>query len=143
VLSVTRCRRLAQADALVYGLVAEICQRLNVRRLPDVRLSDEAPAPFVFGAMNPTLVLARRHLVRPDELEAVILHEIAHLRRGDMLVRYVQWLAGTLLYFWPIVAWVNRRIDLVREHACDEWALVHGRLEAAEYARCLLGALHS
>jgi hypothetical protein len=57
-----------------------------------------------------------------------------------MLVCYLQWLSGTLLFFWPVVAWVNRRIDTAREHACDEWALRHGRLTAGEYARCLLKA---
>lgn len=139
---VARCRRLPRVDDATLALVAEACHRLRARRIPDVRLSEHAPAPFVLGTLSPMLILSRRHLVRPDETEAVILHEIAHLRRGDLLVRYVQWIAGTLLFFWPVVAWVNRRIDLAREQACDEWALRHGRLSAGEYARCILRALH-
>ncbi len=138
---VAKCRRLPAADASVVALVRVVCERLGLRRVPDVRMSDEAPAPFVMGVLRPMLVLSRRQFVRPDELEAVVLHEVAHLRRGDLMVRYVQWLAGTLMFFWPVVAWVNRRIDLAREHACDEWALRHGRLSAGEYARCLLRAL--
>lgn len=69
-----------------------------------------------------------------------MLHEIAHLRYGDLLVRHIQWFVGTLLFFWPVVAWVNRRIDLAREHACDEWALRHSALSTTQYARCLLRA---
>jgi hypothetical protein len=92
------------------------------------------------GFVRPLLVLSRDLPVRPDELETVVVHEIAHLRRGDTLVRYLQWLAGTLLFFWPVVAWVNRRLDVVREYACDEWALRQGKLTAHQYARCLLRA---
>jgi len=86
------------------------------------------------------LVLACRQLKRQDELETVIVHEVAHLRRGDMLMRMLQWTVGTLLFFWPVVAWVNRHIDAAREYACDEWALMQGKLTVGQYARCLLNA---
>lgn len=140
---IARCRRLPKASDSLGLLVADVCRRLDVRRVPVTRLSDEAAAPFLFGVFHPTLVLSRRPLDRPDELEAVVLHEIAHLRRGDLLVRHLQWLAGTLLFFWPVVAWVNRRLDLAREHACDAYALRHGRLSAGDYARTLLKAAQS
>jgi len=133
-------RYLVAADP-VRDRVSAACRTLGVRRVPDVRISPDAPAPFVFGLLRSVLVLSPRQLVRPDELDAVILHEVAHLRRGDLIVRCLQWLAGTLLFFWPVVAWVNRRIDLARETACDEWALRHGRLSAGAYARCLLDAI--
>ncbi len=134
-------RELPLAGFAVRRMVLRACTRLGVRRVPVARLSDDAPAPYVFGVRRPTLVLSRRQLHDRAELEAVLLHEIAHLRRGDMLVRHLQWVAGTALFFWPVVAWVNRRIDLAREHACDEWALRHGRLSAGDYARCLLRAV--
>jgi beta-lactamase regulating signal transducer with metallopeptidase domain len=137
-----QCRRYPLASLEIKAVVAMLCRRMNIRRQPTTRISDEAPAPFVFGAFRPTLVLSRRQLDNGAELEAVVLHEIAHLRMADLVIRYVQWFAGTMLYFWPVVAWVNRKIDLAREHACDEWALRHGRLSAGQYARCLLRALH-
>lgn len=135
------CRRLPPAGEEVLRLVKVTCKSVGLRRVPSVRLSEEAPAPFIFGLFRPILVLSRRHLEDAAELEAIVLHEIAHFRRGDILLRYLQCLVGTLLFFWPVVAWVNRRIDLAREHSCDNWALFHGRLTAAEYARCLLRAL--
>lgn len=136
-----RCRILPSADEPTRRLVVDVCRRLGVRRVPKVRISDESPAPFIMGVLHPVLVLSHRQLVRPDELETVVVHEVAHLRRGDMLLRHLQWIAGVLLFFWPIVAWVNRRIDLARECACDEWALCHGHLTAGEYARCVLRAV--
>jgi len=136
-----RCRALPSVDENARRLVDAVCARHGVRRLADVRISGDVAAPFILGGLRPLLVLSPRQ-TQPDELEAVVLHEIAHLRRRDMFVRYLQWFAGTLLFFWPVVAWVNRRIDLAREHACDDWALRHGSLSAGDYARCLLRALH-
>ena|GEM_PF-1153724 len=136
-----RCRALPPADESTHRLVHDVCRRLGVLRIPSIRIDEECPAPFILGFFRPLLVLSHLQLVRPDELETVIVHEVSHLRRGDMFVRYLQWIAGTLLFFWPVVAWVNRRIDAAREHACDEWALRHGKLTAGEYARCLLNAV--
>jgi beta-lactamase regulating signal transducer with metallopeptidase domain len=136
-----RCRNLPQGDEAIQMVVHRVCQRLGVRRVPSVRVSSEFRAPFVIGLIRPMIVLSHRQLARPAELETVIVHEVTHLRRGDMFVRYLQWIAGTLLFFWPVVAWVNRRIDEARECACDVWALRHGSLSPGEYARCLLSAV--
>ena len=135
------CRALPTAEPGAAELVRCVCERLGVRRIPRVHLTDEPRVAFVLGITRPLLVISRSYFVRPDEVETVIVHEVTHLRRGDMLVRCLQCAAGTLLFFWPVVAWVNRRIDRAREHACDEWALRHGRLTASEYARCLLSAV--
>lgn len=136
-----RCSALPRASAELIGLVDDACRRVGLLRRPDVRLSDEAPAPFVVGVLRPTLVLSHRHLADSAETEAVVLHELGHLRPLDLILRCLQCSVGTLLFFWPVVAWVNRRIDLAREHACDDWALSHGKLSSSEYARCLLRAL--
>ncbi|MCC7292033.1 MAG: hypothetical protein IT449_08245 [Phycisphaerales bacterium] len=138
---VRQCRRLPRAERRTEQLVAGVCRRLGARRVRDVRVSEVYPAPFILGLFRPVLVLSTRQLDDACELEAVVLHEVAHLRRGDLWVRWLQWLAGTLLFFWPVVAWVNRRLDLIRELACDEWALRHGRLSNGQYARCLLNAV--
>lgn len=136
----TESERQPLAPASVARAVEAICHRVGVRRVPLTRLSPGAPAPYIYGIWRTVLVLSPRQLSSPEELEAAVLHEIAHIRRADLLVRHVQWLTGTLLFFWPVVAWVNRRIDWSRECACDEWALRHGRFSASQYARCLLRA---
>ncbi len=138
-----RCEALPPAGETTQTLVERTCRRLGAARTPVAHVDEAAAGPFVIGLLRPLLVLPPRQLVRPDELETVVVHEVIHLRRGDMLVRYLQWIAGTLLFFWPVVAWVNRRIDLAREYACDEWALSHGRLTPGEYARCLLSVVRT
>jgi beta-lactamase regulating signal transducer with metallopeptidase domain len=140
---ISHCRRLPCANREVEALVRRVCRRLGVRRFPLVRLSEELPAPLITGVLTPVLVLSRHQLSRPDELETVVVHEITHLRRGDLAVRCLQWTAAALFFFWPVVAWINRRIDAAREHACDQWALRHGKLSAGAYARCLLRAASS
>ncbi len=137
-----RCRALPRCEGAALAVVEHVCARAGLKRTPDVRLSNDAPAPFILGMFRPLLVLSHRQLGNAVELEAVVLHEVAHLRRGDLFVRYLQWLAGTAFFFWPVVAWVNRQIDLAREHACDEWALRRSRLTSSAYARCLLRAVH-
>jgi beta-lactamase regulating signal transducer with metallopeptidase domain len=134
---VTHCHSLPGADGQTRNIVLNVCQRLGVRRIPSIRISDKYPT-FVMGFFNPLLIISRHLLVRPDELETIIVHEVAHLRRGDMFVRYLEWIAGIFFFFWPVVAWINRRLDAAREYACDEWALRQGKLTAPEYARCLL-----
>ncbi|MCP4247027.1 MAG: M48 family metalloprotease [bacterium] len=136
-----RCRALPAADAATCNLVARLCRELRPRCVPSVRVDAQSSATFVIGLFQPLIVISGRQLARPRELEAVIVHELAHLKRGDMLVRCLQWFVSTLLFFWPVVAWVNRRIDEAREYACDAWALRHGTLTAGEYARCLFGAI--
>lgn len=136
-----RCLAYPQPKEKIRSLVSTVCERLGVRRVPIMRVTNEPRVAFVMGFLRPILVISRNYLVRPDEVETVIVHEVTHLRRGDLLVRCLQCVAGTILFFWPVVAWVNRRIDRAREHACDEWALRYGRLTASEYASCLLRAV--
>ncbi len=136
-----QCMLLPVADASVNKRVRLACEQLGVRRIPNAHVTTQDNAPFVLGGFKPLLVLSHRYLNNPDLLETVVVHEVAHLRRGDFIVRYIQWIAGSLLFYWPVVTWVNRQIDLARENACDEWALQVGKLSAADYARCLLDAV--
>ena len=134
----SRCHTLPPTDGRVCRLVVQTCHRLGIRRIPVAKNSQAPAAPFVIGFLRPILVLSPRHLDSRDILEAVIVHELAHLRFREAVVRAIQRSAATLLFFWPVVGWVNRRIDVSLECMCDEWALRHGRLSACAYARCLL-----
>lgn len=73
----------------------------------------------------------------PQQLEAIIAHELAHIRRHDYLVNLLQAVIEALLFYHPAVWWVSRQIRQEREHCCDDLAVaVSGDLMT--YARALL-----
>ena len=72
----------------------------------------------------------------PQQLEAIIAHELAHIRRHDYLVNLLQTLVETLLFYHPAVWWLSRRIRIERENCCDDLAVsLCG--DAVTYARAL------
>jgi beta-lactamase regulating signal transducer with metallopeptidase domain len=127
------------AGEAMLAAVAQAAHRLGLRRLPVVRVHQTATTPQVVGLWRPILVVPTWLPARHDHMTAALLHELAHLRRRDTWVHGLQLVVGTLLCAWPVVHWVNRRIAMYREMACDQWALACGPLEAGGYARMLVG----
>jgi len=79
----------------------------------------------VVGFLRPVVLLPAAWLTElpPDVLEAVIAHELAHIRRFDVWVNLLQRLVETLLFYHPMVWWLSNRIRLERELCCDELAV--------------------
>ena len=95
-------------------------------------------APAVLGWFRPVVLLPMRALTGMDEqqIEAVIAHELAHIRRLDCFVNLFQIAVETLLFYHPAVWWVSQRIRAEREHCCDDEAIsICG--DAVIYARAL------
>jgi beta-lactamase regulating signal transducer with metallopeptidase domain len=89
--------------------------------------------------LRPVILLPASALtgLSPQQLEAIIAHELAHIRRHDYLINLLQTVVETLLFYHPAVWWVSRRIRQEREHCCDDLAVaVCG--DALTYARALL-----
>ena len=96
-------------------------------------------APAVIGWLRPViyLPLAAMSGLTPEQLRAVIAHELAHVKRLDALVNGVQIAAETLLFYHPAVWWLGRRIREERENCCDDVAVaVTG--DAVGYAHALV-----
>jgi beta-lactamase regulating signal transducer with metallopeptidase domain len=94
--------------------------------------------PSVMGWLRPVVLLPLSAIsgLSAEQLEAVIVHELAHIRRLDCLVNLVQVGAETLFFYHPAVWWVNRVIRNERENCCDDISVaVCGN--ATEYARAL------
>src|SRR3989441_890463 len=95
-------------------------------------------APAVLGWFRPVVLLPVRALsgLTEEQIEAVIAHELAHIRRLDCLVNLFQIAAETLLFYHPAVWWVSQQIRTERENCCDdETILICG--DAVNYARAL------
>src|SRR5207245_2728912 len=95
-------------------------------------------APAVLGWFRPVVLLPVRALtgLTEEQIEAVIAHELAHIRRFDCFVNLFQIATETLLFYHPAVWWVSQRIRAEREHCCDDEAIaICG--DAVNYARAL------
>jgi len=105
--------------------MAALAQRLRVAR--PVRLLESAAAqvPTVIGWLRPVILLPASALIglTSQQVEALIAHELAHIRRGDYLVNLLQTVVETLLFYHPAVWWVSHRIRVEREHCCDDLAV--------------------
>src|SRR5205823_42031 len=88
----------------------------------------------------PTLVLPCGLIgaLDPFQWRQVLLHELAHIKRGDLLWGWVPEIARLLYWFHPVAHWAANRIRLERELACDAIAMAHGGLDAAGYAAILV-----
>lgn len=131
------------AEAPLGRRVESLAQRIGLRRLPEVRVTEEPVSPFVTGLVRPVVVLPREALrhAAPAAADAMILHELAHLRRGDVLIRALENLLRTVFFFWPPLWWVCRQIERHGEMACDQLALRASGVCAADYAACLLNVV--
>ena len=127
---------------LVFAAVSWLREWLRVRvavrtasPLPGVRLLGRtrirllaSPAllePCVFGIFRPVLLLPNGVSARltPEQLEAIVLHELCHVRRRDNLVAAAHMVVETLFWFYPPAHWIGKRLMEERETACDEEVL--------------------
>jgi beta-lactamase regulating signal transducer with metallopeptidase domain len=106
-------------------IASRLCRYLHIRR--DVRLleSTRVDVPTVIGWLKPVVLLPATAMsgLAPSQLEAILAHELAHVRRHDYLVNLLQTLVETLLFYHPAVWWLSHRIRVEREHCCDDLAV--------------------
>ncbi len=104
--------------------------------------SEDARVPAVLGFRNPAIVLPAwaLHDLSAAELRPVLIHELAHLRRHDDWTNLLQKAARAILFFHPAVWWIDARLSLEREMACDD-AVVAATGNPRAYAGCLIDLL--
>jgi len=126
----------------VVGELYERClalqRRMGLDRVIQYCECHRLDAPAVLGWFRPVVLLPVRALtgLTEEQIEAVIAHELAHIRRLDCFVNLFQIAAETLLFYHPAVWWVSQRIRAERENCCDDEAIsVCG--DAVNYARAL------
>jgi uncharacterized protein (TIGR03435 family) len=115
-----------------------LAARLRLTRAVHVVDTDGVETPTVVGWLRPVILLPIAALggLSVGQVEAILAHELAHVRRHDYLVNLVQTIAETLLFYHPGVWWVSSRIRAEREHCCDDIAVdVCG--DAVRYAEAL------
>lgn len=102
-----------------------ICSRLHLRRPTQIAVSRTIAGPFTVGFLRPIVFLPLCALTAlgPEELEVVLAHELAHIRRADFLWNLLQTFAETVFFFHPAVWWIGSCLRAERELCCDDLAL--------------------
>jgi beta-lactamase regulating signal transducer with metallopeptidase domain len=116
-----------------------VLRGLNSSRHVALCVSDRVRVPAAVGFFQPAVIIpewAMRELTSED-LKAVLLHELAHLQRWDDWTNLAQKVLKALFFFHPAVWWIERRLTLEREMACDDMVLAHTENPHA-YASSLL-----
>lgn len=115
-----------------------LAQTLAVSRPVRLSWSALAEAPAVVGWLRPVILIPTAAFAGCDarQLEALLAHELAHIRRHDYLVNLIQTAVETLLFYHPAVWWVSQRIRAERENCCDDLA-VAACGDVLTYARAL------
>ena len=116
-----------------------LARLVRLSRLPHMVDSALVDVPTVIGWLRPVVLLPMAAFANltPAQIEAILAHELAHIRRHDYLVNVAQTVAETLLFYHPGVWWVSARVRAEREHCCDEIAVdICG--DPTDYARALV-----
>ncbi|HEV7668509.1 MAG TPA: M56 family metallopeptidase [Thermoanaerobaculia bacterium] len=137
-----QARRLAGSGrplpAELEARVLDLGRRLGIARAVRLLESTAVSVPAVIGWLKPVILVPLSSLVGLSswQLEAVLAHELAHVRRHDALVNLLQAALETLLFFHPAVWWISGEVRKEREHCCDDLAVaVCG--DRLSYARAL------
>jgi beta-lactamase regulating signal transducer with metallopeptidase domain len=117
------------------AILIEECRRV---RSSSIMVSRCVEVPTAVGFFNPVIILPAWLVEEtgPGELKYIVLHEMAHLRRRDDWTNLAQKVVKALLFFHPGIWWVERRLSLDREMACDDAVLAQSGSPRG-YAECL------
>jgi len=144
-----RANRLgAHADFMTDGPMVEALRSLSrqwsMNVVPALAHAEQIIVPKVVGLARPTILLPASAIsgLSMDELEMILAHELAHVRRYDMWVNLLQRFAEAVLFFNPALWYLSRRISTLREYSCDEMTCREQSASATEprvrYATALL-----
>lgn len=138
-------RRVFPADVEWTDRLHALASTLGLRRAVTLLESGLIRVPMVIGYLKPVILVPMGILAQlpQDQLEAVLLHELAHIRRRDYLVNLFQGIVESALFFNPAVWWVSSLIREERENCCDDIAirataskaqLIHALVAFQEYS---------
>jgi beta-lactamase regulating signal transducer with metallopeptidase domain len=118
--------------------VERLADVLGLARPVNAVASSRVTVPTVVGWLRPVLLVPASSFTEltATDLELIIIHELAHVRRHDIVINYLQVAAETLLFYHPAIWWLSHRIRVEREHCCDDVAVAMTG-DGVAYARAL------
>jgi beta-lactamase regulating signal transducer with metallopeptidase domain len=106
-------------------VAARLSEALGLRRAVLLLESAAVEVPSVLGSLRPVILLPASTLtgLTPDQIEMVLAHELAHIRRHDFAINLLQAFVETLMFYHPAVWWMSNRVRIERENCCDDLAV--------------------
>ena len=137
-------RRATSVDAIpLSSRLRWLCRDLGIRREVLILASHEIDVPIAAGILDPKIVLSAESATWSEtRREAVLCHELAHIKRLDALTQLIAQIAVALYWFNPLVWFTTRAMRLERERACDDFVLTRGT-PASDYAHELVEIVSS
>ena len=125
-----RLRKMSNAvkDPVLLEMVRNQAHRLGLKVAPTIAWCEQISIPVVVGIVTPMILLPMAVVsgLTPSQLQALLRHELSHIRRYDPVVNLLQRIIEALLFFHPVVWFVSRRISIERELAADDMVLAAG-----------------
>ncbi|MFC1725440.1 M56 family metallopeptidase, partial [candidate division KSB1 bacterium] len=138
------CKPVEKEELLV--LLENLRKKLSIKR--DIKLCyldsvSGDTGPSVVGIIKPKILIPSWIADRwtADELEPVLLHELAHIKRNDIIVNWIQIIVQAVYFFHPFVWFANRQIRKHREEVCDDLAIANISAERKRYSVSILNVL--
>ena len=139
-LYVRRLRRsgLSSVPDSVLESCHKLMRKMGVQRAVQVFQSSLVHSPLVVGYLRPMILLPASAItgLTSSELELILAHELAHIRKHDYLVNLVQTMIEALLFYHPGMWWMSRQVHGERENCCDDVAVAISS-DRATYIRAL------
>ncbi len=134
-----RRRGVCAASSHWQGELDRLASQLRVSRAVLLLESALAESPIVLGHLRPVILIPAGLLMGlpAGHVEAILAHELAHIRRNDYLLNLFQRLAESLFFYHPAVWWISSIARTEREHCCDDVVVALQGGEALEYAKAL------
>jgi bla regulator protein BlaR1 len=122
--------------------LASLCVRLRIQKPVTLLESEIIKMPAVFGHLKPVIFIPFGLLTQlpPSQVEAILIHELAHIRRNDFLVNLLQSIVETLFFFNPAATWLSSLIRETREQCCDDIALEQTH-DKQQFIRALISCM--
>jgi bla regulator protein BlaR1 len=130
---------LSKVDPQWRIFVRNVAARMGIKKPVHIWLSGIVTSPVTIGYLKPVILLplAAINQLSPQQLEAVLLHELAHIRRYDYFINLVIRFIQTILYFNPFVKALVKTVEIEREKSCDEM-VIQFQYDPHGYASALL-----
>lgn len=119
--------------------LGEMAMHMNIRPAVQLWISEKIDTPLILGWIKPVILLPISAIsqLNTAQLEAILIHELAHIKRNDYFWNILVALSEVIFYFNPFARWIIQEIRIERENSCDDWVLQFP-YQPDQYAQALL-----